>query len=201
MNIAEYKINITFTEPLLGSAPGSADVYNDYIRSKEPTGDPGETADEMQTLPDGEKGITVFHRLECGTPILYDYVVMGFMKDACGMLSRAKDTRSSKVKAYKKVIDGLVFVEPRQIPIQVVGEITLLSRPLRAETMQGPRVALACSEMIPAGSSMQFTVQVFGDTVDEALLKEWFEDYGRFRGLGQWRNGSYGRIAATVEPV
>ena len=51
-----------------------------------------------------EKGKTVFPRTD-GQPILYDYQIKGFFKDACGMLARVKSKKSSALKAYKKIID------------------------------------------------------------------------------------------------
>jgi len=190
----QYNIKFTFTEDLLGTAPMDEEVYSTFIASRAPA---GEAADEIDTISDGEKGKTGFHKLD-GQPILYDYVIKGFLKDACGMLRRNKETRSSKLTSYKKVIDGLVFVTPRRIPIQVVGEIGELQRPLRAQTAQGERVALAASECIQSGSSITFTLVVLDDkSVPEKLLCEWLE-YGAWRGLGQWRNASYGRFHATI---
>lgn len=194
----QYEIELTFTEDVLGGAPQDKELYTNYIADKRADMNGDILAEELATLRE-DKGKTGFHRLEDGTPIFYDYVVRGFFKDACGMLSRVQDSESKKVKAYKKIIDGLVFVFPRKIPIQVVGEMGVLERPLRAQTAQGERVALAYSECIPAGSHMRFTLEVLDDkAVSEELLREWF-DYGRLRGLGQWRNGSYGRYSYTLK--
>ena len=189
----KYHITLTFAEPLLGTVSLNKEIYADYIASKAPEG--ADTGDELETVAEMmEKGTTGFHRLEDGTPILYDYAVKGFFKDACGMLARTPESGSSKVRAYKKIIDGLVFVAPRRIPIAIDGlKIGILERPLRAQTAQGERVALARSEMIPEGASISFDVLILGQ-VTESLLKEWLE-YGALRGLGQWRNASYGRFA------
>ncbi len=110
------------------------------------------------------------------------------------MLRRASGTRSSKVTAYKKVIDGLVFVTPRKIPLVLPegAEMGVLERPLRAQTARGERVALARSDTCPPGTTLEFTVTVLGK-VTKVLLSEWL-DYGALRGLGQWRNGGYGRF-------
>ena len=187
----QYKLKLTFTEDLLGTAPLDPHIYSNYILDA--NGD-----DELDTIRE-DKGKTGFHRLEDGTPILYDYVLRGFMKDACGMLNRVANSESKKLKAYKRVIDGLVFVFPRRIPIDVIGEITVLERSLRAQTAQGERVALAHSEKIAAGSQITFTLDVLDDkTVTRELIEEWF-GYGKFRGLGQWRNGSYGRFDVAFE--
>lgn len=190
-----YKIKLTFTEPILGTAPLDKEIYSNYILETNGNGD--DTSDELDTVRD-EKGRTGFHKLEDGTPVLYDYMIKGFMKDACGMLTRSADTRSKALKAYKKVIDGLVFVFPRRIPLQLSGPVKILERPLRAQTAQGERVALAASEMAPEGTVIEFEIDVLDDhTVDAVLLREWF-NYGKYRGLGQWRNGSYGRFKYTI---
>jgi hypothetical protein len=97
---------------------------------------------------------------------------------------------SGKLTAYKKVIDGLIFVEPRQIPLQFDGEVGLCQRPLRAQTAQGERVALSISEEIPAGATMEFTVLCL-DASHVSAVMEWL-DYGSLRGLGQWRNSGHG---------
>jgi hypothetical protein len=184
------KVSLTFVEPILGTAPLDKEIYSNYIL------DSLEHEDEVDTVRD-EKGRTGFHRNEEGNPILYDYMLKGFFKDACGMLSRVEGSQSKKVKAYKKIIDGLVFVFPRRIPIQMAGPIRILERPLRAQTAQGERVALAASELIPEGSCIEFTLDVLGESVSDELLHEWL-NYGMYRGLGQWRNGSYGRFTYTA---
>ena len=113
------------------------------------------------------------------------------------MLSRAPGTQSGEVKAFRKIIDGLVFVRPRKIILEVKGELFRLERPLRAQTAQGERVALARSDAAPAGSRIVFDVEMLGG-ISEVVLAEWF-DYGVHRGLGQWRNGGYGQFEYTME--
>ena len=73
-----------------------------------------------------DKAMTIFPRDAEGRPILYDYQVKGFFKDACGMLGRIGGktetgkkravNESGKLTAYKKIIDGLIFVSPRRSP-------------------------------------------------------------------------------------
>ena len=86
----------------------------------------------------------------------------------------------------------MVFVEPRNIPILFDGEMGECCRPLRAQTMQGERVSLALSEQIPAGATCEFTVILLCDDHEKAV-REWL-DYGRFSGIGQWRNSGKGRF-------
>jgi hypothetical protein len=191
-----YRVTLTFTEPMLGTAPQDKEIYSNYILETNANGD--NTTDELETVRD-EKGRTGFHKLDDGTPIIYDYMIKGFFKDVCGMLSRVGGSNSKKLKAYKKIIDGLVFVFPRRIKLNASGPITILERPLRAQTAQGERVALAASEMVPEGTTCTFTIDVLeDDVVSEELLREWL-NYAKYRGFGQWRNGSYGRASYTME--
>ena len=189
-----YKVELTFIEPMLGAIPLDPDVYEEHgPGANDEVGD-----DELSTVvadENGNKGVTGFHKLDDGTPIEYDYVIKGFFKDSCRMLRRVKSSESSKIKAFLKVIDGLVFVSPRRIAVQLPADcdgnnLEILSRPLRASTAQGERIALAHSEMVPIGSKMEFDVEVM-DGVTEKALREWL-DYGKRRGLRQWRNAGYG---------
>lgn len=201
-------VKLTLIEPILGTAPKNEDIYRDFIGSKAP--DAATVEEEVAALGVDEvveKGMTVFPRNADGQPIIWDYQIKGFFKDACGMLSRVggkdevtgkkkKVNESSKLTAYKKVIDGLIFVQPREIPINFDGEIGICQRPLRAQTMQGERVALAMSEEIPAGATIEFTVICLSDE-NEAAVLEWL-DYGILRGLGQWRNSGKGRFSYEI---
>ena len=189
----EIKVKLTFIEPILGTSPANDEVYREFIGSKAP--DAASVEDEVAALGAdavAEKGMTVFPRMEDGTPFLYDYQIKGFFKDTCGGLRKVDGTKSSKIKAYKKEIDKLIFPEPRCIPFQFDGEITECQRPLRAQTMQGERVSLAMSEQIPAGATVEFTVVCLCDDHEKAV-REWL-DYGRWSGIGQWRNSGKGRF-------
>lgn len=187
------KIRITFTEPILGTSPANTDVYREYIASKAP--DATTIDEEVAALgvdEVAEKSMTVFPRTADGVPFLYDYQIKGFFKDTCGGLKKVSGTESSKIKAYKKEIDKLIFPEPREIAFENYGTITECQRPLRAQTAQGERVSLAMSEEIPAGASIVFNVVCLSDSHENAV-REWL-DYGRFSGIGQWRNSGKGRF-------
>lgn len=190
-------IRITFTQPILGSAP-KTDVYRDWIATRNP--DANGADEETATAPNLEKGVTGFHRLAEGQPAFYNYVIPGFFKEACSALRRIPDTLSAKVKAHRQIIDTLIFVGPRQIPLTPPpgwsGEMELFSRPLRAQTAQGERVAIAVSEMLPAGTTAEFQIEILGGVSSETV-REWL-DYGQRRGIGQWRNGSYGTFTWEI---
>lgn len=189
------RIEIRFTEPLLGSAPRDQETFTNFVGSKAPAKEEVD-GDEVACIPVDEqieKGSTGFMK-EDGRPFVFDYVIRGFMKGACGMLRMAPGTASAKLKAYKKRIDGLIFVKPRRIFLILPRgvELTWNERPLRAETAQGPRVCLARSEQAPAGTRIECEINLLDQSL-EAIVHEWL-DYGALCGLGQWRNGSYGRF-------
>lgn len=202
-------VELTFTEEVLGMAPADPEIYKAYIATKNPDG-PSRSekiAQEIQSVADSEdpeqevveKSMTIFPRVD-GKPIAYDYQLKGFFKDICGALQKMKGEEiakeSSKIKAYKKVIDGVIMVYPRQIPITVNGEMGICQRPLRAETAQGSRIALAVSETIPAGSTMTFEVQT--PDAYAPVVYEWL-DYGQYKGFGQWRNSGKGRFVVKTK--
>lgn len=72
-------------------------------------------------------------------------------------------------------------------------KVGICERPLRAQTAQGERIALARSDTCPPGTVIEFDLVILGG-VSEALLREWL-DYGALRGLGQWRNSGKGRFS------
>lgn len=190
----EIKAKITFTEELLGTASSDPEVHKTYIASKAPNAPKLEEEVEALGVDNiAEKSMTIFPRDKDGNPILWDYQIKGFFKDSCSALRKVTGTVSSKIKAYKKEIDGLIFVFPREIKINLNGEIGICERPLRAQTAQGERVALASSETVPAGSSADITIRCLSDAHEKAV-REWL-DYGQLKGLGQWRNSGKGRFS------
>lgn len=190
------KIKLTLIEEMLGTKPSNKDIFADYVSSHAPNEDLRKQ--ELETAEHREEaGTTVFHRLggksEAG-PIIWDYQIKGFFKDACGALRDADDTRSKDLKAYRKKIDGIIFVAPRVIVLNMPadGVIGLCERPLRASTAMGDRVALARSETVPAGTELEFEITILNSGL-EKTVREWL-DYGKLRGIGQWRNSGKGRF-------
>lgn len=189
------KVKLTFVEPVLGTSPANEDIYREFIASKAPVDERINIEDEVAALGVDEvveKGMTIFPKLDDGTPFVYDYQLKGFFKGAASALRQIPGSRSSKVKAYKKKVDQLIFVTPRQIPVLLSGPTDTCQRPLRASTPQGERVSLAMSEEIPAGSALEFGVVMLNDD-DEKLVREWL-NYGVLHGFGQWRNSGKGRF-------
>ena len=161
MESKKIKIRIEFTEEVLGGASANADIHSEFIASKAP--DAASMTEEIEAIGLDEverKAVTVFPRDADGTPMLWDYQLKGFFKDVCGFLRRVPGTEASKLKAYKKILDGLLFVHGRRIRLHPAGDMSICQRPLRAQTMQGERVALASSECLPTGTWLECEVEV-----------------------------------------
>ena len=189
----EMKVELTFIEDVLGTSPTDKEIYSTYIASKGPNAQTKE--EEIEALGEDEvveKAMTVFPRTDDGNPMFWDYQIKGFFKNSCSALRKVAKTESSKIKAYKKEIDGLIFVNERKIPIECSGEVGVCQRPLRASTAQGERIALAISESVPEGSKIVFTISMLHDGHLKAV-QEWL-DYGKLNGLGQWHNSGKGRF-------
>ena len=201
MRIEERKYRLQGFTPLLGSQPANPDVRTAYIASKAPS--PAQVDEENEMLPDMEsKGLTVFLRRNGDDALsMMDYHMVAFFKTACKALAA-----DNGIKQAESKVGTYVFVEPRVIPIlqngaPIIEEDSVLERPLRAQTMQGPRVTLAASERIDDPWSIEITVKLIandGTAKSKPITWEALEealDYGALRGMGQWRNGGWGRFA------
>ena len=198
----EIKVKITFRKPILGSLPADESVFLDFIATRAPI--PATIDEEVDAInpeyrgdDDQSRGYTLFPRTADGTPFLYDYQIKGFFKSACSALRRVTlgeiDNKAShKLKAHKKIIDTLIFINEREIPLEFDGEVTKKARSLRAQTAQGDRISIAVSEMIPAGATAEFTVRCL-DSAHIDAVKEWLS-YGIYNGIGCWRNSGLGQF-------
>lgn len=186
------KVKITLLEEVLGSSPSNDELLATYIASKAPSSDL--TSEEVDNIKaqNAEDRITVFPKTADGTPFLYDYQVKGMLKDSCKMLAKAGKACAA-IKAYKQAIDGLIFVTPREIPYDLHGmNVDFCERPLRAQTPMGERVSIAKSESVPAGATAEFEIECLDHKLED-MVRECL-DYGKKRGLGQWRNSGKGRF-------
>ena len=189
--------NLTPMGAMRGTASNNKELHSEFMTSQAP--DAPSREEEIAAVGVDEvieKGMTVFSRNKDGNPILWDYQIKGFFKDACGVLRKVKGTKGSQIKAYKKEVDGLIFGQERQIPVQTAEEMGSCQRSLRANTPQGERVGLANSEEIAAGAVLEFSILVMSDDLVPAV-KEWLS-YGKLRGLGQWRNSGKGRFLCEI---
>ena len=195
----EIRVRVTTIEEMLGTASADKEIHREFIASKGPDAKNIEEEVEAVGADDVfEKAMTIFPKVQ-GRPVVWDYQWKGFFKDACNMLRKVPGSECGKIKAYKKEIDGLIFVHPRAIPIVYEGEIGVCQRPLRGQTPQGERIALASSESIPAGAEMEFVIQLLLDSHEKAVME--MLEYGKLRGFGQWRNSGKGKFTYEVLEV
>jgi len=204
MKTTSLKVQLTFTEPLLGSASNNKDIHEEFIAAKAPT--PSAAEEEVDAIGEFQKSMTVFPADDNGL-FLWDYQVRGFFKEAIGVLIELGEIKDLSKYAHKKAVDSTLFIRERKIHLTNAGGTIYTSapdvhqRPLRAETMRGERVALASSQRLPAGTLAKFTVTLLESsntktklaTLDLDALKAAL-DYGALKGLGQWRSGGFGRF-------
>lgn len=197
------KVRIKGITDLLGSVTSDKEVYSKFIATKAANNEELAMADaDMKDIPESEGKETVFYRDENGYPILKGYQIKGFLKEAAKALRGMFDEMGAGTTSQSK-IDNLIFIKEQNIKLYRNGKRIeehngYLERPLRAMTMQGPRVSLAKSEVIESGWECEFSIQ-FIDDVKGGRSKTYTWDtiekmleYGALKGLLQWRNAGYG---------
>jgi hypothetical protein len=199
--MSQMKIRIVFNEPLLGTLSGNKEIAEEFIASKNPNGIDQEELDAIPFNEDLEKHSTIFARHE-GKPMLWDYQIKGFFKEACEAmintdLFKKEELKKTKLTgwSYKRTIDKLIFVGPRRIMLNLpsgVPELSFCERPAKVDTMKGPRSVLMRSEMTPEGTSMELEITVLNDNL-MPFIERWL-DYGALFGMGQWRTSGMGRF-------
>lgn len=189
-----YTVTLTFDEPILGTAPKNPEVYAEYIATKAPTVANGlEETETVPVDPDHEEraGWTGFHEQD-GRPFLYDYAVKGFLKESANVL---KD--QLKITNFRSHVENFCFVKPRRVFFEPASgdhlDVSVNERPLRAMTAKGPRVTVVRSDQL-MNAKLTFRLQVLENKkFSEAQIREVLS-YGELSGLGQWRNGGWGRF-------
>ena len=199
--------------PILGSNPANPKIHEEFVANK--AANLTKAKEETAMLPTPEEyeemvknikaqGFTVFLRDE-GKLVMAGYTIKGFFKSAMSTLKSQLNIGSPRGK-----IDELLFIGENYIPIlrrngdPVTAPDEIFERPLRAETMQGPRVSLAASEQVNDWM-LVVTLTLLenaGTAKSKPLTWDAIEDclsYGEFKGLGQWRNSGLGSF--TYEQV
>jgi hypothetical protein len=184
MKSTKVNVKIELLERMLGTAP-DPEIYSKYIASKAPEGT--DTADEVETLEQlEERGTTRFHKDEKGL-FIYNYMIIGFLKEAGNSLKEQLG-----VKALKSKIEQFIFCKPRKIYLGKTAPDGVFERPKRVNGPNGPQSTLGKSEYIEAGTTIEFTLDILDHKeVKSDIIKQILE-YGEYKGLGQWRNGGYG---------
>lgn len=219
----KHSVTLNFIRTVLGSAPANEDLRTQYITAKMMSGKTGMSGDvalekvkgEIENLKKdeayqekikdlGDKALTVFYRNNEGLPSISNIQIRGFFKDAFAFVAKEQKLFTKKSGEiyvqdafYRDWIgDRIQFIE-EYLPIK--GNIEIFSRPLRCETMQGPRVAISSSESIKTPGPITFTLVTTND-VTEDMVKS-ILDRGMFRGIGQWANAQYGTFTYTLKTI
>jgi hypothetical protein len=216
MKIDRLNVKVTFTQPLLGTASGNPELHDEFVTSRvaEFRGDRSLLeqeklkAEEVAAVATEEvqKAKTVFQHDETGL-FMFDYQWRGFFKEGVSHMIELGQTTKLNPWNYKRACDGCLFVNPRRVYLKTpAGEFIEHAeknnqRPLRAETQQGPRIALANSDELPIGSTMEFEVEILVSENPKSAWKEVTLDlvreilnHGVRKGTGQWRSGGWGRF-------
>jgi hypothetical protein len=185
-----YKIELTTTSAMLGTAPANPDIYVSFLieralragknladmtpeeQEKLRVAVENKRLDEVSHLveydPTEDKGMSTLRRdPNNGTLMIPDYMVRGFLKASAGTQTPRWGIEG---KIDRLVFVGAIdpagkFVEDRWIPIlrngvPITAPELTVERSLRAKTMQGDRTALAKSEAVDAGCTMSFHITV-----------------------------------------
>lgn len=183
---------LRLTQEMLGTIPKDEEVYKTYIESKKPGG--GSDGVDIETVE--QKGWTGFHRDENGL-FVFDYMIKGFLKH-WGNLKKDE----IGVKALRSKLTDAVYVFPRRIyPTTPNGDHIdepggQIERPLRGMTPMGERITLVRSDFLPEGTQFSFRTHIEHTGKGEItpdIVKRLF-GLGWLSGLGQFRNGGYGRF-------
>ena len=203
---ARYGVKLTFINPILGSAPASRDIYAKFVATKKADATAEEITAESGLIPvipfDEQTGKMIF-RVDPKTnaKIFAMHQIKGYLKEGC------KNTLASEISAYRSKIDSMIHVSPDIIPLMKNGQAVteadgLNERPLRAQTLQGPRVTLVSSEEL-IGCHVEFVVEVLPVAMKEFHKHslDYIFQYGQYSGISQWRSAGYGRFIFELTPL
>jgi len=221
IKFSRVNVRIKLLEKMLGTAPVDEKIYETYIAQKMSEikkkgvlvdyrpNEQGElihkdikdlTEEELKSIVAskiGEKGWSTFHRDPDKGIFVYDYWIKGFIKSSFNICQ--VNGTVPKVFAYKKWLDNLIFVYPRQIFLGLEEPDGDIERSLRFDVRGIEMTALARSHYIDEGREFEFQITLLDNPkMKEKItwdgIKTCFE-FGQFVGLGQWRgSGGYGRF-------
>jgi hypothetical protein len=214
MTTTQLAVKITFTEPTLGTSSNNPEIVEDFQTSKAPTLEAArEELDSIDVQEQIEKAKTVFARDDQRRVHCWDYQWKGFFKERILAQIELGDITHLSPWTFRHAVDQFVHISPRRILFRDAGgqfytsELETLQRPIRVTTMKGDRVALAASEMLPLGTTCEFTVTLIqgsragkSKTKEAGFTAEQIKaclDFGKLVGFSQWRTGGYGRFVYT----
>ena len=175
----------------------------------------------LYTLLESVKGVTIFSKDEKGLPYYEDYVTKGCLKDLaqlyCERVPHVRGEVFSNMSYTASAMNRHVFTESiggqedrnyfytdklckKKSPLMLHPDksINYLERSLRASTAQGPRISLARSEQVTAGTYMKFTITSFlpSTSLNLKKLKDLLS-IGKQFGMSNWRNAGNGSFTVV----
>lgn len=209
----DFQVTVTLTTDMLGTIPKNKELYTDFIAGKAreslakmeakgipmADGQPATSAavaeaiaEETESIKDMEdKGWTGFFEDSEG-PYIMNYFVKGFLCESARTLKEIDSVKQmhDKVKRY-------CFITPRRIRLPPIAGN--LERPIRAQTPQGPRVALVRSDFIAESGEFTFKMRLLDAGKLTAKIMQDVLEYGEYMGFGQWRSGGWGQFLYRME--
>jgi hypothetical protein len=205
MDMETLHVRVTFIEQALGTTASDPNLHETYVASKAPDAmKKSEEVDAFGVDAVVDKGKTIFPKLEDGTPFVWDYQWKGYFKESIGFLNEMKKRNPTVHKSdkhlprHKHRVDGLLFIEPRKIPLLIPDDKELgeLQRSLRVEFRGSTLTSISHSETVPAGTSMEFDIVLFDESMKPYVIEAL--EYGKYHGTLQWRNAGYGRFEYEI---
>ncbi len=203
------KYRITLIEDMLGTIVKDKDVFKEYLAAAAlEAGTAPEQVDEsveaVPPPPDRKGSETGFYTDDEGI-FLFDYQFRGFLREAANTLAGPDQLN---IKNLRSKFTNFVFVTPRKIRIfgvsplnsvpmlQIIKPDDQFTRPVRAMTMQGPRVSLVRSDIVKAGRWFDLEISLLKnkEKIDFDVIETVME-YGKLQGLLQFRTGGWGRFS------
>jgi hypothetical protein len=158
------------------------------------------------------KGTTIFFWDKAtNRPCIGDHMIYGFLKAAGSAISKTLERKagtalhsdsytSSLINQHVRCPDQFIVFD-QDIARNEDGTPAYLQRSLRAATAQGPRVSLAKSEVVKAGATLKFKLNVLAKSQITKDVLETLFNYGQISGIGQWRNANYGAFTYELMQI
>lgn len=217
-NWDKYRLNIHWLSPVLGTTPAdnkSIVAWKSLAAAKDNRNgilivdDNGKTVAHEEgvevELSEDKQGHTAFWKRN-GKPCVMSYHVRGFINNAT--LVMKEDFRNEGLKLPSRlagkdpdpsrIVRNNIKVEPFAVEIadQIDG---IFGRPVRAMTLQGPRISINVSEVVLRPKDSEFVLFVRPESGLQIHHIKHVLDYGLVEGISQWRSGGWGKFRATIE--
>jgi hypothetical protein len=145
------------------------------------------------------KDWTGFHKDKKGL-FLYDYHIKGFLKHTARIFKESKEEIISSA-----ILEDKLLISPRIIYLRDE-DGTIKDKPdgeieksMRVLTTMGPRVISIISDKVNKGTILEFEVTLLPNKILTWELINKFFDYGKLKGIGQFRNSDYGKFETKTK--